>query len=196
LHLSTDARLAAQGSTQWRLDMWQALLPEIPKHLLLGKGYAITTEDLAAMGNDSAIRSVDPAQQGLAISGDYHSGPLSVIIPFGIWGTIAFLWLIIVSLRVMYRNFRYGDPSLKLVNTFLFTSYVMGVFNFFFIAGAFNTSMLGFCGTLGLSISINNGVCQPSKVPAKNILFGRRFAEPRSRPQPAFQRRFPGADPV
>ena len=72
--------------------MWKALLPQVPPHLLLGKGYAISMEDFEMMGRDVAFRSVDASQQGLALAGDYHNGPLSVVIPFGIWGVIAFLW--------------------------------------------------------------------------------------------------------
>jgi hypothetical protein len=27
-------------------------------------------------------------------AGDYHNGPLSILIPFGLFGMIAFLWLL------------------------------------------------------------------------------------------------------
>lgn len=195
IHLSTDARLAAEGSTQWRLDMWQALLPQIPKHLLLGKGYAITSDDFAVMGADSAIHSADAADQGLAVSSDYHSGPLSVILPFGIWGTIVFLWFTYASIKVVYRNFRYGNPALQTINAFVFTTYIVSVFSFFFLAGGLADSMLGFCGVLGLSISLNNGVCRAPVRPQKNIVFKRNIVKALSKPQPAFQRGAAGAHP-
>jgi hypothetical protein len=197
LHLSPDARMAAQDSTDWRLDMWQALLPQIPKHLLLGKGYAINSEDFATMGGDSAIHNTaDASDQGLAVSGDYHSGPLSVTIPFGIWGDIVFLWFTFTSLRVMYLNFRYGDPALRPTNTFLFTTYVVGTFDFFFIAGGLSDAMLAFCGLLGMSIGLNNGVCRsPMRKPMRTIPFKRRMIEVALKPQPAFQRGAPDASP-
>jgi hypothetical protein len=84
IQLSPDARMAAQASTDWRIDMWKGLLPTIPQYLLVGKGYAISMNDYQFMGVDSAFRSADAGQQALALSGDYHNGPLSVIIPFGI----------------------------------------------------------------------------------------------------------------
>jgi hypothetical protein len=195
IHLSTDVRLAAQDSTDWRLNMWQALLPQIPKHLLLGKGYAITSEDFAVMGGDSAIHSADAADQGLAISSDYHSGPLSVTLPFGIWGDIVFVWFTYTSVRVMYRNFRYGDPALRTVNTFLFTTYIVSIFDFYLIAGGLADGMLGFCGMLGMSISLNNGVCRAPAKPLKNLIFKPRIAPVAIRPQPAFQRGGAGAHP-
>jgi hypothetical protein len=195
IHLSTDARLAAQSSTQWRLDMWTALLPQIPKYLLLGKGYAISSGDLALIGNDSAFHASDAADQGLAVSGDYHSGPLSVILPFGIWGALVFLWFIYVSIRVVYRNFRYGNPALQTINTFIFTTYIVSVFSFLFLAGGLADGMLGFCGVLGLSISLNNGVCRAPVRPQKNIVFKHRPELVRPQIRPAFQRRAAGAHP-
>jgi hypothetical protein len=197
LHLTADARLAAQGSTDWRVEMWQALLPQIPTYLLLGKGYAIHSEDFAAMGMDTAIHnSADAADQGLAISGDYHSGPLSVILPFGIWGVIAFLWFIYVSMRVVYRNFRYGDPKLRTANTFIFTTYTVAVFTFFFIAGALNSEMQQFTALLGLSVAINQGVCRVPVRSVQNIPFKRKTVKALSKPQPAFQRGTAGTSPV
>jgi hypothetical protein len=94
------------------------------------------------------------------------------------------------------RHFRYGDPALQLVNTFLFTSYVVGIFNFFFIAGSFSDGMLGFCGVLGLGIAINNGVCRAPARPSKNIIFKRPMALVPLKPHPAFQRPAPGANPL
>jgi hypothetical protein len=187
IHLSPDARMAAQGSLDWRLNMWQALLPQIPKHLLLGKGYAISMEDWAAMDPGTAIQSVDAGSQGLALASDYHSGPLSVILPFGIWGTIAFLWFLAASIRVMYLNFRYGDPALNAANTFMFSFYVITVLDFFFIFGDLSSGMGTFTGILGLSVALNRGVRRAPVVPARNIPFSMRFANARSRPRPAFQ---------
>lgn len=161
IQLSPDARMAAESSTQWRIDMWKSLLPTIPRYLLLGKGYAISVEDYQFMGVDSAFHSADAGQQGLALSGDYHNGPLSVVIPFGIWGALGFLWFTAASLWVMYRNFRYGDPDLATVNAFLFTSYAVAMFLFYFIVGGFADGMVGVTGILGLSVSINRGVRRP-----------------------------------
>ena len=162
LKVDPVARQDAQNTLNWRVDMWRALLPQVPQHLLLGKGFAITHEDDEMMGWNSPFQTVDPSQQGLALSFDYHNGPLSVVLPFGIWGVIAFLWFMAASLRVMYCNFRYGDPSLQTYNTFLFADFFI-TFLLFFIGGALATDMMRFTGFVGLSIAINGGVCHPSK---------------------------------
>ena len=39
-------RLDAQNSSDWRVQMWQAVLPQVPEHLLLGKGYFVSASDL------------------------------------------------------------------------------------------------------------------------------------------------------
>jgi len=164
LHLDPAVKRAAQDSLDWRVNMWKALLPQIPPHLLLGKGFAISPEEYnEMMGTPLGLvtSQFDPSQDPLALSYDYHNGPLSVLIPFGIWGGIAVLWFLVAGLRVMYCNFRYGDSSLQTINIFLFAEFVVCFFQFMVTGGALSTDMAKFAGTLGLSIAINGGVRRP-----------------------------------
>ena len=146
VNIDPVVRAEAQGSLDWRIEMWKALLPQVPPHLLLGKGYAISQEDYQLMGTDTAFHSIDPAEQGLALSGDYHSGPLSVILPFGIWGAIAFLWFLIAGVWALHHNRLYGDPALQTVNTFLFTAFLAKIISFIFIFGGLSGDIAGFAG--------------------------------------------------
>ena len=143
-------------------------------------------EDWAAISEAEAIHSVDASQDPLALSQDYHNGPLSVIIPFGIWGALAMSWFLIASTWVVYRNYRYCKPELKTLNTFLFSVYVIQVIDFLGLFGAFDASMGGFAGILGLSVCINHGVCRVPPQPAPlNIPFAsprRQLASPFRRP--------------
>lgn len=188
LNLSIEARAAAEDSSEWRVKMWEALFPQIPQYLFLGKGYAISMEDFQFMGTDTAFRSVDPGQQGLALSSDFHSGPLSVVLSFGIWGVIAFLWLMFAGLRVVYYNFRYGDESLRTINTYLWAYYLYLSFRFIFLFGALNSDMLFFASTIGFSIALNGGVCRPApqSVQARQPMV--HLAKILPRAHPAFQR--------
>lgn len=188
VRLSPDARINAQASIDWRLDMWKSLLPQVPKHLLLGKGYAITMEDFQMMGVGVDFEAIDPSQQSLALSGDYHNGPLSVILPFGIWGAIAFVWFIIAGLKVTYYNYRYGDPSLSVINTFLFTTFVITCIQFY--GGTLATNMNTFTGVLGLSVCINNGMCRKPARQTSTIAHEVPFARARLDSPSGFQ---PGA---
>ena len=181
VELRSDARRSADDSWDWRVRMWTALLPQIPKHLLLGKGYAISVEDYQAeMGTGAAVNNVDPAQQSLALSSDYHNGPLSVILPFGIWGVIAFVWFIAGSVWVVYRNYRYSPPELKSINAFLYATYGLLVVNFY--GASLATNMNLFTGVLGLSVAINRGVRRQPTEQAKNIPFSIPLNRRRLRP--------------
>ena len=188
VHLSADARANAQDSWEWRVRMWTALLPQVPKHLLVGKGYAISREDFQSeMGAGAAITGVDAGQQALALSSDYHNGPLSIILPFGIWGVIGFIWFIAGALWVIYRNYRYSIPELKSLNTFLFATFIVTTISFY--GGSFATGMSGFTGLLGLSVALNRGVCRATiRVRQTTIPFAkpgpRRELQPQPRPLP------------
>jgi hypothetical protein len=188
LNLSEEARVSAEGSSNWRYDMWKALLPQIPQYLFLGKGYAISMEDFESMGYDTAFRSVDASQTALALSSDYHSGPLSVVLSFGIWGVIAFLWLMFAGLRVVYCNFRYGDESLRTINTYLWAYYLYLSFRFIFLVGSLSSDMIYFASTIGFSIALNGGVCRPAPQPVQARQPMVHLAKILPRAHPAFQR--------
>jgi hypothetical protein len=167
LQVKVDPAVRADviGSTQWRLDMWRTLLPEIPQYLWMGKGYAINPTDLF-LAQDAAYRGLDSSYAVARVAGDYHSGPLSVILPLGVWGVIGFLWLLWSGTRALYLNYRYGNPALRPVNTFLLAFFVTRALIFLVIFGGFNAELCVFTGVLGLSVSLNGGIAR-KPVPAR-----------------------------
>jgi hypothetical protein len=175
LNLSPDAVRSAQDSSEWRFKMWEALLPQIPPHLLLGKGFAISQEDfneLIAGGNQSkAAANFDAANTALAVSSDYHNGMLSVILPFGIWGVLVTLWFLWAGVKVMYRNMKYGNPALHTANQFLFVLFFIEAAQFASCVSGLSlaSELQSFVGYLGLSIALNNGVCAPVAQPVKQV---------------------------
>jgi hypothetical protein len=188
VNIDSGVRMDAEASLDWRIEMWKALLPQVPSHLLLGKGYALTPEDAQFMGGDSAFHSIDAADQGLAIAGDYHNGPLSVILPFGIWGVIAVLWFLIAGVWALHRNRLYGDPALQTVNTFLYAAFLTKIIGFIVVFGALSNDVQGFGGLLGLSISLNGGICRPARNPALTAAGPASRVPARPRLQPVFQK--------
>lgn len=169
LRLDPEAVLDADGSRQWREDMWRDTWPKVPGYLLLGKGYALTKEDFTMMGDsvfsNGAEQSLDRSMTALAISGDYHNGPLSTLMPFGIWGAISFFWVTLAGLYIMHRNYRYGDDELKTVNTFLLTLFATRCFGFFVLFGAYSNDIGEFAKLAGFSIALNWGICGPKSQP-------------------------------
>jgi hypothetical protein len=159
------AQYDAQTSTEWRLQIWRQVVPEIPKYLWLGKGLAISAGDLE-MATELQGRGAGTSMDIAILAGDYHSGPLSVIIPLGIWGVIGFTWFLAASIRALYFNYKYGDETLKRINAFLLAYFVARTIQFIFIFGGFYTDLAIFCGIIGLNLSLNGGIRQPARTRA------------------------------
>ena len=151
--VSTVAKLSAEGSSEWRMEMWKALLPEIPKHLLLGKGYSIDSTEMY-FSSDKGNRANESFHWAM-VSGDYHNGPLSLLIPFGIWGVLAFGWFCVAALRYLYHNYQFGPPELRSVNTCLLSCFAARVIFYLFVFGGFYADLFIFTGLIGLSVSLN-----------------------------------------
>jgi len=93
--------------------------------------------------------------QGAAVAGDYHNGPLSLLIPFGIYGLVAFVWLAIAGVLYLYKNHKFSDPELRTINAFLFACFTARVVFFFTVFGAISSDLYVFTGILGLSVALN-----------------------------------------
>lgn len=163
------ARADAEGSSEWRLNIWREVMPTIPQYLLVGKGYLIDVQELEAAESFENYRgSSDGAKYEL--SSDFHNGPLSVIIPLGIFGAIGFLWFLAAAFRVLLYNYRYGAAEYHRLNTFLLAYFTVRIIYFFVIFGSFHTELPLFTGLIGLSVSVNGGMRRPApgKAPAPN----------------------------
>lgn len=150
-------KLAAQGSTEWRVEMWKTLLPEVPQYLFKGKGYNLNPQELTLV-LDSAWWGHSNSYEVAAFAGDYHNGPLSVVIPFGLYGVVAFGWFLAVAIRVLYQNYRHGHPALRQINAALFAFFIARVVFFLFVFGAFYSDLFYFTGLVGLGVALNRGV--------------------------------------
>jgi O-antigen ligase len=142
----------AEASTEWRLDIWKQSLPLVPKYLFMGKGYGMNPNELSLEVTRGGVAITADA---IAMTNDYHSGPLSIIIPLGVWGAIGFLWFLVAASLYLYRNYRRGDPQLKRINTFLWALFLLKAIYFFAIYGSFHTDFYAFIGIVGLSVSLN-----------------------------------------
>jgi hypothetical protein len=154
LPVSSVARHDAQTSLDWRLEMWKILLPELRHYFWVGKGYVINPTDMF-LAEESARRGVGDPYQGVLVTGDYHSGPLSIVIPFGIAGVIAFSAVLFFGGRVLYRNWKFGAPELKNINQALFAFFLTKVIFYIFVFGAFYVDLAVFLGLVGLGIAVN-----------------------------------------
>lgn len=157
VEIDPSVQMNAIASTEWRLRMWQALLPEIPRYLLLGKGYAINENDLY-LAEEAYKRGLAQEFEVSMLAGDYHSGPLSLLISFGLPGLIAFVAFGIAALRVLHKNYKFSDPALRRINVFLYAAFLARFIVFWTIYGAFATDLSIFVGLVGFSVAVNGGV--------------------------------------
>jgi hypothetical protein len=157
VNINPDVRAEAAASTEWRYEMWRVVWPEVPKYLLLGKGYSIDPTEQYLIDTAARTGLISRYEEAM-LAGDYHSGPLSVLIPFGGVGAIAFLWMLGAGIKALYSNLRYGETRLRLVNMALFSYFLTQCLFFFFVFGAFNSELYVFLGILGVSVSLNGGV--------------------------------------
>jgi O-antigen ligase len=151
------ARQNAQGSIDWRVEMWRVMYSQVPQYLWVGKGYGVNPADLYL--TEMAVRQgLLKSNETALVAGDYHSGPLSVLIPLGLPGLLGFLWLLGAGLRLLYNNLRHGEERLKSINAFLLSYFVTRSIYYFIGFGAFNTDLALFLGLLGLSVALNGGM--------------------------------------
>ena len=165
VQVDPEVRLDAENSVEWRVQMWRMLVPKIPEYLLVGKGYSIDPEELyfAVLGGGAEEASGNAE----LVAGDYHSGPLSTIIPLGLWGVVGFFWLLGAGTKALYRNYRYGDPALLHINSFFLAMFITQAIVFFTVFGAFNSQLYMFTGILGMSVALNGGVSKPGQIVAR-----------------------------
>ena len=165
IEVDAAARADAKGSSEWRMQMWQVLIPEIPKYFWIGKGYTASAADYY-FAAESGRRGLAKDYEVSLVAGDYHNGPLSLIIPFGIWGVITFLGFVWAALKVLYLNYKNGPPHLKLINTFLLSAFIGRLIFFFSVFGAISLDLTLMAGLVGLGISMNGGVARkPAAAP-------------------------------
>ncbi len=169
IEVNPIARLDAEATSEWRLRIWRAVVPTIPQYLLVGKGYSINVIELER-ATDFSLHQGSDSGDAATLASDFHNGPLSVIIPLGIFGVIGFVWFLAASLRVLYYNYRHGEADYHRLNTFLLAYFTVRIIYFMAVFGSFHTELVVFTGLIGLSISVNGGMRRPAlaKAPAPN----------------------------
>ena len=168
IELDPSVERDAAGTSDWRWQIWKVMIPQIPRYLWLGKGYAFSATD-SYLTIEATNRGLAPSYEAIFVSGNYHSGPLTLIIPFGIFGVISFGWFCVSGFRVLYRNYRFGDTKVKKVNIFLISYYSARLLFFLSVYGQFDLDLYVFTGLVGFSIALNGGVARRKSVADDSI---------------------------
>lgn len=95
IEVSTEARLSAEITSEWRFDLWHEALEEIrrnPDFLILGKGMTYSSREYAA------LTLFDYHYWWAILTSSYHQGLLSLLIITGIPGLLSATGLVVSSL--------------------------------------------------------------------------------------------------
>jgi hypothetical protein len=99
------------------------------------------------------------------------------LIPFGLYGAIAFIWFLVAGLRVLHRNWKFGNPALQNVNALLLAAFAARALFFFGIFGSLHSDIMVFTGLLGLSVALNGADAKPAHAeqPAAGVEFNTEY---------------------
>ena len=103
VQLEERAIVSGESSTDWRVEMWiQALTTNrYISDKILGDGFGMTRGQIAVYQRAISMGpiSTQESQEQMAISGDFHSGPVSAIRVVGIVGLV-FVYLLYIPLAI------------------------------------------------------------------------------------------------
>lgn len=97
----------AEGTSEWRVEMWRKMLPMIPEYLLIGRGMGY---DLREAYGAFTLNSDKQSQHAFFIATHtYHNGPLWAVIDLGGTGAVLLAGLLVTALvrygRRLSRSF-------------------------------------------------------------------------------------------
>jgi len=97
IHVSAEAEHDAEGTTDWRVEMWKELLPEIPRYLLIGKGLGFTLDE--AYSAWISTSDLQMRHKFFMATHQYHNGPLWLILDLGLAGFLLGIGLMIMLVK-------------------------------------------------------------------------------------------------
>ncbi len=178
IKVNSVAKADAEGSLQWRLDMWKVVVRDIPEYFWIGKGFSINPTDMY-FTKEALRRGFYSPSEAARLAGDYHNGPLSIMIPFGIFGAVGFIWFLVSIYAVLKNNYRYGSHELKTINRFFLGFFIARVFFFVFFFGAATSDFWLFASVAGLNLSMNRGMAtKPAAIHIEQVNVTEKNPEP------------------
>ena len=167
VQVDPEAAENAKASSEWRFQMWRHLWSEVPKYLIVGKGYRIDPADLALFEwrHMTGQGTFEHYEESMVV-GDYHSGPFSVLLSFGIPGVFTVLFFWGTGIKMLRENLTRGSPQLRSINIALLSIFVARIVFFLFVFGDLPSDLPTLCGVLGLSAALN----KTSQIEAQKVM--------------------------
>jgi hypothetical protein len=170
-----DAVESAQGTSEWRVDMWKTVLANPDLYLrnpFLGTGFGFSAQDLqiqlsASFGGVGYIGGSQYEAQ--LISGAFHNGPLSALRFAGVVGLVLYYLLMFTMLGFAFALVKRtkGTPYFYLA-VFLALPITYGIISYTFIYGAYDSALQGALFLCAMLRCTSESHQQWLKVMAKN----------------------------
>ena len=148
----------AEGSLDWRLEMWDAVLHEKGRvrNKIMGDGFGFSARELELMQQVSMGKGVhgltpEELQEYFLVSGDLHSGPLTAVRFVGWVGLFFFTLLMLYLARSYWKLCRrsLGTPYFMVV-AFMGIPWIWFPIKYIFLYGDYAHNIPGFIVGAGL----------------------------------------------
>lgn len=142
-------RVDADSSSSWRMEIWNLTLRnEVRPHLLVGRGLCFDPNQL--IPQYSIRQETWESIQNAVTTGGFHSGPLSILVSFGLPGLLLLLGITVSSTvkhwRIHHRPWH--DEWMRLIHLILLAYTLHLVLGFWLIYGDLNMVMLQYFSML------------------------------------------------
>ncbi len=151
------AKSDAQGSSEWRFEMWKMALTsdKYIKSKFLGDGFGFLREDFERgvdmMYGRTSLAANEVEQEQFMLGGDFHSGPVSSIRFVGYVGLVLFLILLVKCVYYATSVIRKatGTPFQK-ISLFIGIPIIIYPIFFVFVFGDYRTGIVDLLYSVGM----------------------------------------------
>jgi len=169
-------RSSAQASLDWRFQIWRIALPNVPKYLWIGRGLVTDVSPVAWMRREFYV-----TPEFFYEMKGYHSGPLSLLLDFGlpgfVFGSMFMIGLCSEGWRLRRRLRPDLDDMVARMHLFWLCLTTATVVLFYLVVGDVRASFpeivvygiaLRACGACMEAQAAERGAGTPAVVPAPN----------------------------
>jgi len=127
-----QAALSARTTVHWRLELWRRGIREVPRYLVLGKGYTYSQAEIEALAQSAYYH-----EEWAVVQSAYHNGVLSLLIGLGLPGLVFGLMLLLHIRMQHHRLLRaeWHSPMLQHLHVVFFCAYTVHLLVFFTLYG-------------------------------------------------------------
>ena len=160
----------AEGSTQWRLEMWKLALSS-DKYIhnkILGDGFGYLRSDyereIDIITGKAQLSEVDAKQEIFLIDGDYHSGPVGSIRFVGVVGLVLFLPLLYYMFLMAVKTIKNAiGTGFEFCAFFYCLPIILSPVVFIFIFGDFRKDLVSTLFNVGIMKMLHRSMKQSDK---------------------------------